>query len=584
MSFSLFLKCRINLKNVENRNIIEIKKNLINIVKIVTQGSIMKDFEPKIISALKNYNANQFVKDVISGIIVAVIALPLSIAFALGAGVSAEKGIYAAIISSIIGALLGGSRVQISGPTGAFIVITQSVILQYGLNGLAISMLLAGVFLILMGVFKLGKLIKFIPSPITVGFTAGIGVTIFTLEVKDFLGLTPDAMPTNFVGKWDYYLSHLKEANLQSVILALVCIVILVVWPKFNKKIPNSLIAIIVGTIAAQLLDLDVKLLGEIPKSLGAPVMPQLDWTTIHELISPGFTIAILVAMQALLSAVVTDGIVNSHSNSNMELIAHGLSNIVLSFFGCIPTTGGVARGVQSANNGARTPIAAIVHSISLFVFLIVLMPLIKLVPLCVLAAILMVVSYNMLNISVLKAYLKHPKSDLLVLICSCVLTFAFDLVFAIEVGLVMAAFLFMKRMSDETEVHGWKYIDDEHDPDSISLRKVPDHTLVYEISGPMFFAVSDKILKITGNADTKCIIIRMRGVNSIDATAMNTLDQLLTKCEKKGIRLILSHVNGQPKRLMDNVGFTTRLGKHNFCAHIDNALARAEMIVNEEK
>lgn len=542
----------------------------------------MKNFKPKIFSVMKKYTKEQFVKDVISGIIVAIIALPLSIAFALGAGVSAEKGIYAAIISSLVGAFLGGSRVQISGPTGAFIVITQSVILSYGLNGLAVAMIMAGIFLVLLGVFKLGRLIKFIPSPITVGFTAGIGVTIFTLEVKDFLGLSPETMPTKFLGKWEYYLSHLNEVNWQSVVLALVCIVILVIWPRFNKKIPNSLIAIIVGTIATQLLNLDVKLLGDIPKSLGAPVVPELSFAMIQQLVAPSFTIAILVAMQALLSAVVTDGIINSRTNSHMELIAQGISNIILGFFGCIPTTGGVARGVQSAQNGARTPIAAIVHSVSLFVFLIVLMPFIKLVPLPVLAAILMVVSYNMLNVNVLIGYLKHPKSDLAVLICSCVLTFAFDLVFAIEVGLIMAAFLFMKRMSDATEVQGWRYINDENDPDSLTLRKVPAHTLVYEVSGPMFFAVSDKILKITGEADTKCIIIRMRSVNSIDATAMNSLDQLLEKCKKKGITLILSHVNVQPRKLMDNVGFIRKIGKTNMCDNIDKALSRAKVIVAE--
>ena len=542
----------------------------------------MKNFKPKIFSVMKKYTKEQFVKDVISGIIVAIIALPLSIAFALGAGVSAEKGIYAAIISSLVGAFFGGSRVQISGPTGAFIVITQSVILSYGLNGLAVAMIMAGIFLVLLGVFKLGRLIKFIPSPITVGFTAGIGVTIFTLEVKDFLGLSPETMPTKFLGKWEYYLSHLNEVNWQSVVLALVCIVILVIWPRFNKKIPNSLIAIIVGTIATQLLNLDVKLLGDIPKSLGAPVVPELSFAMIQQLVAPSFTIAILVAMQALLSAVVTDGIINSRTNSHMELIAQGISNIILGFFGCIPTTGGVARGVQSAQNGARTPIAAIVHSVSLFVFLIVLMPFIKLVPLPVLAAILMVVSYNMLNVNVLIGYLKNPKSDLAVLICSCVLTFAFDLVFAIEVGLIMAAFLFMKRMSDATEVQGWRYINDENDPDSLTLRKVPAHTLVYEVSGPMFFAVSDKILKITGEADTKCIIIRMRSVNSIDATAMNSLDQLFEKCKKKGITLILSHVNVQPRKLMDNVGFIRKIGKTNMCDNIDKALSRAKVIVAE--
>ncbi len=539
----------------------------------------MQRLEPKFVYTITHYSKEQFFKDLIAGIIVAIIALPLNIAFALGAGVSAEKGIYAAIISSIICGLLGGSRVQISGPTGAFIVITQSVIAQYGLDGLAVSMIIAGMILILLGAFRLGRLIKFIPSPITTGFTAGIGVTIFTLEVKDFLGLTPEAMPTKFVEKWSYYLSNLDQANIQSVILALVCIVILVVWPKLNQRIPNSLIAIVVGTVAAQVLNLDVKLLGEIPKSLGAPVIPQTDFQMIIDLVTPGFTIAVLIAMQALLSAVVTDGMINSRSNSNMELIAQGGANIVLAFFGCIPTTGGVARGVQSAKNGARTPIAAIVHSIMLFVFLIVLMPLIKLVPLCVLAAILMVVSFNMLNIKVWISYLKAPKSDFAVLIASCILTFAFDLVFAIEVGMIMSLALFMKRMSDVTEVKMWKDITDGTRYD-LDLKQVPPNTVVYEITGPLFFGAADVIQKIAVDEKKHSIIIRMRGVGAIDATAMGYLNTLYENCQKKNIQLIFSHVNEQPLKIMQKSGFYTKIGKQNFCAHIDEALKRANELV----
>ena len=404
----------------------------------------MEQMKPKILTALKGYTKKQFVKDLVAGIIVAIIALPLSIAFAIGAGVSAEKGIYAAIISSLLCALLGGSRVQISGPTGAFIVITQTVLLQYGVQGLAVSMVIAGLMLMAMGVFKLGKLIRFIPAPITTGFTAGIGVTIFTLEVKDFLGFDIAQMPTKFFEKWAVYFANLKNVNYTSVALGLFCIVILIVWPRINKTIPNSLIAILAGTVLVQVFDLDVRLLGDIPKSLGAPQIHIVDLQTFIDLISPGFTIAILIAMQALLSAVVTDGIINSRTDSNAELFAQGVANIVLGIFGCIPATGGVARGVQSAKNGARTPIAAMVHSVCLFLFLIFLMPFIRLVPLCTLAAILMVVSYNMLNVKVLAGYLKAPKSDLSVLIISCVLTFAFDLVFAIEVGMVLSAALFM--------------------------------------------------------------------------------------------------------------------------------------------
>lgn len=536
----------------------------------------MEHLEPKFFYTIKHYSKEQFLKDTISGIIVAIIALPLNIAFALGAGVSAEKGIYAAIIASIICGLFGGSRVQISGPTGAFIVITQSVIAQYGLNGLAVAMIIAGIILIILGGFRLGKLIRFIPAPITTGFTAGIGVTIFTLEVKDFLGLSPESMPTKFVEKWSYYLSNLDQANMQSVILALVCIVILVIWPKINQKIPNSLVAIVVGTLGAQLLNLDVKLLGEIPKSLGAPVLPSTNFQMVIDLVSPGFTIAILIAMQALLSTVVTDGMINSRSNSNMELIAQGAANIVLAFFGCIPTTGGVARGVQSAKNGARTPIAAIVHSIMLFVFLIALMPLIKLVPLPVLAAILMVVSYNMLNVKVLKGYLKAPKSDLSVLIASCVLTFAFDLVFAIEVGMIMSLALFMKRMSDVTDVKMWKTIEDGTKYD-LDLKQVPSKTAVYEIHGPLFFGAADVLKKIVVDEKKNCLIIRMRGVGTIDATAMNYLDVLYEDCKAKNVQLLFSHANEQPLSVMKKSGFFDKVGEENFCPNIDSALKRAE-------
>lgn len=536
----------------------------------------MERLEPKFFYTITHYSKEQFLKDLISGIIVAIIALPLNIAFALGAGVSAEKGIYAAIIASIICGLFGGSRVQISGPTGAFIVITQSVIAQYGLDGLAVAMIIAGIILILLGVFRLGRLIKFIPSPITTGFTAGIGVTIFTLEVKDFLGLSPEAMPTKFVEKWAYYLSNLDQANIQSVILALVCIVILIVWPKINQKIPNSLVAIVVGTLAAQLLNLDVKLLGEIPKSLGAPVLPSTNFQMIIDLVSPGFTIAILIAMQALLSAVVTDGMISSRSNSNMELIAQGSANIVLAFFGCIPTTGGVARGVQSAKNGARTPIAAVVHSIMLFVFLIALMPLIKLVPLPVLAAILMVVSYNMLNVKTWISYLKAPKSDFAVLIASCVLTFAFDLVFAIEVGMIMSLALFMKRMADVTDVKMWKNIEDGTRYD-LDLKKVPSKTTVYEINGPLFFGAADVIKKIAVDEKKNCLVIRMRGAGAIDATAMGYLNDLFEDCKKKNIQMVFSHVNEQPLSLMKKNGFFEKVGAENFCPNIDSALKRAE-------
>ncbi len=518
----------------------------------------MEKLQPKLFSALKGYNGQQFAKDAMSGVIVAIIALPLSIAFALGCGVSAEKGIYSAIISSIIVALLGGSRVQITGPTGAFIVITQSIIASYGLDGMMIATIMAGIMLILMGVFKLGKLIKFIPAPITIGFTGGIAVSIFTLEVKDFLGLSIDKMPRNFFSKWGTYFKHLGEADLTAVLLGLLCIVILVVWPRINSVIPNSLIAIIVGTSIAYFGNLDVKTLGEIPKSLGSISIPALSVDDIFSLIQPAFTIAILVAMQALLSAVVTDGMINSKHRASMELIAEGASNIVLGLFGCIPATGGVARSIANAKNGGRTPIAAIFHGITLFFFLIVCMPLIKIVPLCVLAAILIVVSYNMFNVKAFMAYKKAPKSDVAVLIASCVLTFAFDLVLAIEVGMVLACVLFMKRMSDVTKVSGWKYlsdyeVDEENDTERLSLKEVPDHTLVYEVSGPMFFGAADKLVQLTDELteDIKVVIVRMRGVPAIDVTAMNSLKNVHQELGKQNVTMVFSHVLEQPYQAM---------------------------------
>lgn len=547
----------------------------------------MDKFKPKLITVMKNYSFHQFRKDIIAGIIVAIIALPLSIAFALGCGVSPEKGIYSAIISSILVALLGGSRVQITGPTGAFIVIIHSIITTYGTTGLMVSTIMAGLILILMGALKLGKLIKYIPSPITIGFTGGIAITIFTLEIRDFLGLSFDKLPSNFFGKWATYIKHINEVNLQSVLLGIICIAILVIWPKINRVIPNSLIALVVGTLIAIGFDLDVKTLGEIPKTLKLEGISNLAMDDIFNLIQPAFTIAVLVAMQALLSAVVTDELINSKHRANTELIAQGIANIVLGFFGCIPATGGVARSIANAKNGGRTPIAAIFHGITLFFFLVICMPLIKFVPLCVLAAILIVVSYNMFNIKAFLAYRKAPKSDLAVLLASCILTFAFDLVLAIEVGMVLSCFLFMKRMSDVTQVHGWKYLsddesfDEESDPDSLMLKEVPKDTLVFEVSGPMFFGATDKLMQLTSEIqnNTKVVILRMRSVPAVDVTAMNSVKNICKQLKKKNIIMIFSHVLDQPMQAMKKAGIIDLVGEENICDNIDVALKRAGTI-----
>lgn len=549
--------------------------------------------KPKLYSVMKHYSAKQFFLDLKAGIIVAIIALPLSIAFALGCGVSPEKGIYSAIISGVIVTFLGGSRVQITGPTGAFIVITQSVIATYGTQGLIVATIMAGIILVLLGVFHLGKLIKFIPSPITIGFTGGIAITIATLEVKDFLGLSISSMPTSFLGKWQTYFNNISSVNWQALVLGLVSIIILIVWPKINKTIPNSFVALVIGTAAAYFLKLDVALLGDIPKSISVANLKGLDFDVIFNLMSPAFTIAILVAMQALLSAVVTDDMIHSKHKPNAELVGQGVANMVLGFFGCIPATGGVARSIANAKNGGRTPIALLFHSLTLLVMLLFGMPLIRLVPRPVLAAILLVVSYNMFNLKAFLAYRKAPKSDAIVLITSCVLTFAFDLVLAIEVGIVLACVLFMKRMSDVTDVSGWKYIqnthlpEEENDPEHISLKEVPEGTEVFEVNGPMFFGAVDKLLRLkhrTMKKDTKVVIIRMRGVPAIDVTAMNTLRDVTKDLNEYGITVIFSHVLEQPRSLMTKNGFISFVGEENFCENIDAALARATALINNKE
>lgn len=546
--------------------------------------------KPKLFSVMKHYNAKQFFLDMKAGIIVAIIALPLSIAFALGCGVSPEKGIYSAIISGIIVAFLGGSRVQITGPTGAFIVITQSVIAGYGMQGLIIATIMAGIILILLGVFRLGKLIKFIPSPITIGFTGGIAITIATLEIKDFLGFEIASMPTSFLGKWQTYCNHIADINWQALVLGLVSIVLLVVWPKLNKTIPNSFVALVLGTAAAYFLKLDVALLGDIPKTISVARLDGVSFDMLFNLMSPAFTIAILVAMQALLSAVVTDGMIHSKHKPNAELVGQGVANLVLGIFGCIPATGGVARSIANAKNGGRTPIALIFHSLTLLAMLLFGMPLLKLVPRPVLAAILLVVSYNMFNIKAFLAYRKAPKSDAIVLITSCILTFAFDLVLAIEVGIVLSCVLFMKRMADVTDVSGWRYIRDTHlpeeenDPEHISLKEVPEGTEVFEVNGPMFFGAVDKLLRLkhqTMKKDTKVVIIRMRGVPAIDVTAMNTLRDVTKDLNKYGITVIFSHVLEQPRSIMEKNGFIAKVGIENFCENIDVALARANVLIS---
>lgn len=542
----------------------------------------MEKLKPKLFSVMKTYTKEQFIKDVIAGIIVAIIALPLSIALALASGVGPEEGIYTAIVAGFLISFLGGSRVQIAGPTAAFATIVAGIVATKGMSGLMLATILAGIILIAMGFLRLGNLIKYIPYTITTGFTAGIAVTIAIGQIKDFLGLTYPAgtVTIETMEKLEAIIQNIATVNVQALIVGTVCLAILIVWPYINKTIPGSLIAVIVGILMVKFLHMNVNTIGdlyEISNKLPSFHLPSFTLQDVGDILPDAFTIAILAAIESLLSCVVSDSMINSKHRSNMELIAQGVGNIGSALFGGIPATGAIARTAANIKNGGRTPIAGMVHSITLVLILVILMPYAALIPMPCIAAILFMVAYNMSGWRTFVNLVKSsPKSDIIVLVLSFVLTVVFDLVLAIEVGILLAAILFMKRMSEVTEVEGWKYVDEEDDPDALSLRVVPSHTLVYEISGPMFFAAADKILRISLKEDTTCLILRMRSVNAIDATAMHSLTELLEKCEKRGIRIILSHVNEQPKKVMDKAGFTGRVGLENFCAHIDEALEAA--------
>lgn len=542
--------------------------------------------KPKLFSVMKTYTKEQFVKDVISGIIVAIIALPLSIALALASGVGPEEGIYTAIVAGFLISFLGGSRVQIAGPTAAFATIVAGIVATDGMDGLIIATIMAGVFLIIMGFLRLGSLIKFIPYTITTGFTAGIAVTILIGQIKDFLGVSyaDGSKPVETMEKIKALISNISTANYQALIVGVVCLAILIVWPKISAKIPGSLIAVLVGILMVKLLNMNVNTIGDlytIDSKLPVPVLPAFNMKIMVSQIPNAITIAVLAAIESLLSCVVADSMIASKHRSNMELIAQGVGNIGSAVFGGIPATGAIARTAANIKNGGRTPIAGMVHSLVLILVLVVLMPYAALIPMPTIAAILFMVAYNMCGWKTFVHLCKTaPKSDIAVLVLTFVLTVVFDLVVAIEIGMIAACVLFMKRMSEESEVRGWKYFDDEDDPDRIELRQVPKEVRVYEISGPLFFGAADRLADITTKDYTKALVIRMRGVPALDATAMHSLEILYNTCKKKGIQLIFSHVNEQPFHTMEKDGFIDKIGKENFCAHIDDALLRASEVI----
>lgn len=552
----------------------------------------MDKLKPKLFSVMKTYTKEQFIKDIIAGIIVAIIALPLSIALALASGVTPEKGIYTAITAGFVISFLGGSRVQISGPTAAFATIVAGIVAQNGMEGLIIATLMAGVILILMGLFRLGNLIKFIPYTITTGFTSGIAVTILVGQIKDFLGLqiVTEEPLIETIEKLEAVFEFIGTINVEAVIVGVVCLVVLIFWPMlpgFFKKIPPSLIAVVVGIVMVKGIGMNVNTIGDlyvISNDLPKLSVPGFNMETVKNVFPDAVTIAILAAIESLLSCVVADSMINSRHRSNMELVAQGAGNITSALFGGIPATGAIARTAANVKNGGRTPIAGMVHAVTLLLILVVLMPYAALIPMPTIAAILFMVAYNMSEWRKFVHLVKTaPKSDILVLVTTFVLTVLFDLVVAIEVGIIMAAILFMKRMSDVTEVEGWKYIDDEEDKDSLTLRSVPHNTLVYEMTGPLFFGAADKILHIAIKDNTNCLVLRMRSVNAIDATAMHNFEALLATCKKKNVQLILSHVNEQPMQVMKKSGFYDMVGEKNFCVHIDDALERAKEFDDKE-
>lgn len=544
--------------------------------------------KPKLFSVMKTYTKEQFVKDVVAGIIVAIIALPLSIALALASGVGPEQGIYTAIVAGFLISFFGGSRVQIAGPTAAFATIVAGIVAKNGMDGLIVATLIAGIILIIMGICRLGSLIKFIPYTITTGFTAGIAVTIVIGQLKDFMGLTyaPGTVTIETMEKVKAVIRFLSTINPMAVLVGMVSLAILIVWSFISKKIPGSLIAVIAGILMVRFLKLNVNTIGDlytISSALPAFHIPHITLETIRSEFSDGLTIAILAAIESLLSCVVADSMINSRHRSNMELVAQGIGNIGSALFGGIPATGAIARTAANIKNGGRTPIAGMVHSITLILVLVILMPYAALIPMPTIAAILFMVAYNMCGFKTfLHLCRTSPKSDIFVLVMTFLLTVIFDLVMAIEAGMIAACVLFMKRMSDESEVRGWKYFDDENDPDAIELRSVPTQIRVYEISGPMFFGAADRMAEITLKDFTKVLVIRMRGVPALDATAMHSLENLQEKCERHGVELVFSHVNDQPYHTMQKDGFVDKVGADHFCAHIDDALAFANKLLEQ--
>ena len=556
------------------------------------------EFRPKLLDTLRNYNRKSFMTDLMAGVIVGIVALPLAIAFGIASGVTPEKGIITAIVAGLIISVLGGSKVQIGGPTGAFIIIIYGIIQQYGIEGLAIATFMAGIFLVMFGLLHLGTIIKYIPYPIVVGFTSGIAVTIFTTQIKDLFGLQLTSVPADFIEKWIVYIQNMNTTDMWTAIIGIASVVVIAITPRFSKKIPGSLVAIILMTVVALLLKnfagvSSIETIGDrfsISSELPEAHVPAMTWETIKQLVSPAITIAILGAIESLLSATVADGVIGDHHDSNTELIAQGVANLASPLFGGIPATGAIARTMTNINNGGRTPIAGIIHAGVLLLIFLFLMPLAQYIPMACLAGVLVVVSYGMSGWRSFLALMKNPKSDVTVLIITFLLTIIFDLTVAIEVGLIIACLLFMRRMSETTDV---KVISDEIDPNleselssgNLEHLTIPQGVEVYEINGPYFFGAGNRFEEIMASFGDrpKVRIIRMRKVPFVDSTGIHNLTNLCIMSKKEGIHVVLSGVNDKVNSQLQKADFYKLIGEENICSHINIALERAKEIIAEK-
>lgn len=559
---------------------------------------------PKLFSLLKNnrkeFTKKQITQDIVSGIIVAIIALPLSIALAIASGVSPEKGLLTAIIGGFIISFLGGSRVQIGGPTGAFVIIIYGIIQKYGFEGLMVATIMAGIILIIFGLVKFGSVIKFIPYSITTGFTAGIAIVLFSTQIKDFLGLGLEEVPSEFFEKWGAYISNISSLQIETILIGVIALLIIIFIPKLHKKIPGALVALVVTTLLVQLLNLPVETIGsrfgEVSASIPMPKVPNISFQMISDLIVPAITIAILAGIESLLSAVVADGMIGKKHNSNMELVAQGVANISSALFGGIPVTGAIARTAANVKNGGRTPIAGIVHSIFLLLIMLLLMPYAKLIPMTTLAAILIIISYNMSEWRAFKDLFKSTKSDVAVLLITFSLTIIFDLVLAIEIGMILAMFLFIKKSSEATNIKKVDYLYDSSEESSngsesedieglASKFDENKKIMVYEINGPLFFGAAHTFMDLMNEIDieAKVLVIRMKSVLVFDATALNVLKRIKAQCKKHKIKLIFTEVQENPMKLMLKSGFVESVGQWCFFNNLEDGYEKAKALLIEE-